>query len=162
MTLEHTSEKLQSLLNSFTNTQVIPKSYSELLLPFYKSIALNEKLRGIALSKCRQTFSQWENYDANLTDPEAVQRCLDLWLTIKGQDYNLTRSLPSSSNIIIEDIEVTNYVGPQEFERLEFHPVTHELLSNPLSNLIVEEVEATQFVDMNKLTKNDNDISMSN
>lgn len=152
MNLNYTEEKLEALLDSFTNIELIPASYSPLLVPFYESIAQNERLKILALRRCRQIFDNWENLDGISKEPEIVQRCSDIWFIINGEDYIFKRPLPTNLNLVTEEIEISEFIEPGQLVRLEFDTKTGELISSPLANLIIEEVEVANFVDVQELS----------
>lgn len=150
MDLSHTNQKLEALLNIFTDLTLLPSNYTPLLVPCYVSISKDEQLTSVAIQKCKQIFEQWENDDTKATHPDVVRRCMDLWLVIHGEDYNLCKPLPVVPNLFVQETEASDYVKDTQVERLEFDPVTNKIIENPLDNLILEEVEAADFVDLNE------------
>lgn len=150
MDISHTNEKLEALLNIFTDLTLLPSNYTPLLVPCYVSISKDEHLTSVAIQKCEQIFKKWENDDNKAIQPDVVRRCMDLWLVVHGEDYNLRKPLPVVPNLFVQETEASDYVKDNQVERLEFDPVTNKIIQNPLSNLILEEVEASEFVDLDE------------
>lgn len=150
MDISHTNEKLEALLNIFTDLALLPSNYTPLLVPCYVSIGKDEHLTSVAIQKCEQIFKKWENDDSGAIQPDVVRRCMDLWLVIHGEDYNPLKPLPVVPNLFVQETEASDYVKDNQVERLEFDPVTNKIIQNPLSNLILEEVEAAEFVDLDE------------
>lgn len=116
-----------SFLDNFTNLDVIPPSQTPYLFPKYELIAADEQTSLKAQQKCEAVFQLWRQ---NKVDQEIASRCRDLWLIIKGQDYPLegfehcnlriqevdvanyleSRRKRSIQNLILEEVEVTDYV----------------------------------------------------
>lgn len=143
--LKYSRQALQNLVNSFTSLSAIPGSYSPLLLPLYREVGNDPELNSEARTICQKIFKKWEDEDDEVEE-EVVQRCLDMWLTINGEDHILKKPPPRTSNIKVQEAEVSDYVDGEELERVEFDSVTNQAIDDPLRNLIIEEVEATEFV----------------
>ncbi|CCE90699.1 Swm2p TDEL_0B05700 [Torulaspora delbrueckii] len=136
---------LLNLVKLFTTLSAIPETYSPLLLPLYCEIKKNDQLSFEALKNCKEIFAKWNNGEDDVEE-EVVKRCMDMWLTINGEDYILKKPLSSIPNITRQEAETNDYVGESELQRIEFDPITNEPIKNPLGNLIIEEVEATEYV----------------
>lgn len=136
---------LLNLVKLFTTLSAIPETYSPLLLPLYCEIKENDQLSFEALKNCKEIFAKWNNGEDDVEE-EVVKRCMDMWLTINGEDYILKKPLSSIPNITRQEAETNDYVGESELQRIEFDPITNEPIKNPLGNLIIEEVEATEYV----------------
>lgn len=136
---------LSNLVNMFTSLNALPGHYSPLLPPLYDQIKENKQLSLQADKRCIDIFAKWDNGGDDIEE-EVLKRCMDMWLTIHGEDYVLSRPPPFVPNVTIQEAEATDYVDRIELERIEFDPVTGDRISNPLRNLIIEEVEASEFI----------------
>ncbi|CCE66063.1 hypothetical protein TPHA_0O00940 [Tetrapisispora phaffii CBS 4417] len=132
-------------LNNFTENPELLNEFSDSLSVIYESIAKNRIFSSLASSMCQQVFNRWENRNKTV-DKNVLRCCLDMWLIIKGTDYDIPKFEEIVSNLIIEEADVSQYFSEND-ERLEFDEITNEVLVDPLSNLILEEVEVTEFVD---------------
>ncbi|QLQ82552.1 hypothetical protein HG537_0H03150 [Torulaspora globosa] len=141
-----TKESLHSLLNIITDLDRLPKEYNAFLQPLFDKIKKDDELSIAALEKCELTFASWDNQEPDGPNELAIRRCMDLWLTIKGEDYPLRKPLSNPANLVVEEIEVCDFVDKNDLKRTEFDPVTGEPIDNNLGNLIIEEVEATDYV----------------
>lgn len=139
-------ETLHSLLNIITDLDRLPKEYTAVLQPLFNEIKKDEELSVAALEKCKLSFARWDDQEPNGLDELAIKRCMDLWLTIKGEDYPLRRALSNPANLVMQEVEVCDFVDEHDLKRIEFDPVTGESIANSLGNLIIEEVEAADYV----------------
>lgn len=122
---EPSHELLLQFLKDFTNLDLIPASLTPALGYFYTAIACDEDLRQQASNKCSQVLEDLTSHSA-----EVVKRCSQFYevllahvpppfpnLIIGQVDVNGTTDMPVLSphqhltNLIIEDIDVTQYIS---------------------------------------------------
>lgn len=143
------SEVILTFLDNFSEVPELLNQFSDSLVLIYEDVAKSKEFSSKAFNICQDIFTKWEKNDTSI-DREVVRCCLDLWFTILGEEYELVDFLEVTSNLIIQEVDVKNSTQ-KGIERLEFNPITHEVIKNPLSNLILEEVEVTDFINPNEL-----------
>ncbi|QLL34482.1 hypothetical protein HG536_0G03440 [Torulaspora globosa] len=144
--IDWSREALHSLLHIVTDLDRLPKEYNAFLQPLFNKIKKDEGLSAAALEKCKLAFASWDGQEHNGLDELAIKRCMDLWLTIKGEDYPLKKALSNPANLVVQEVEVCDFVDKHDLRRIEFDSATGEPIENSLGNLIIEEVEAADYV----------------
>lgn len=137
---------LTTFLDNLTDIDKIPTSLNNQVSIYIKHIAKTKSLKDKSNKICLDIFEKWENHKKSVNS-EAVYRCQDLWYAIHGKYYELKESL--TSNMIIERSDVATLFEENDFEsdqRLEFDPITKEVVKNPMSNLVIEEVEVNDYI----------------
>lgn len=148
-----TNDSLNALINIIDDLQRLPAEYDKLLLPLFNEIKKDDELSIAALTKCKQTFERWDEQDDSGLKESVIKRAMDLWLTIKDEDYPLKRPFSTPTNLVIQEVEAGDYVGQDDLKRIEFDAITGEPIRNSLGNLIIEEVEAADYFDSGDLTE---------
>lgn len=147
MEINHSRGSLKALIDILTDINRLPLEYDASLQPFYDEIKKDKTLSDMALKRCQSIFERWDIQDDSDVKEEIVKRCMNLWLTLKGVDYVLRKPLPDPPNLVVQEVEVNDFVDKEDLKRLEFELTTGKVLKNSLANLIIEEVEALDFVD---------------